>query len=383
MNSTNLTRVFVGVAALVGSSLATESVYAQAPSKALLDCYGVCNRTVPNQQKRNDCFRVCRAGQTPTAPTKTAPAKSGWEFAKPDPATTTPVTQGNLTACYGVCNRTVPDKQKRNACFQACRAGQPTPVGMTEMSPKSKWEFATPAPATITPKASDLTACYGVCNRTVPDRQKRNACFQACRAGQTKILLPGHTPAVGMVQGQGELDKELETSRQTRGACIQSCYDQLNNIDERRRCEDVCYGQHQARSNAAYDRDRARSSVVKAAIGVPAGNCKKGCEALHARYSWEATQRGGEKFPAKATWVPACVARCAPATPVCQEALAILRGAKKFMPGTAGFLGQNRIELWEAKLRGCANPDADTTAVANEIRREWKASLAAPRYRGE
>ena len=380
MNSRNLTRFFWGAAAVLGSALSSDSAFAQAPSKALVDCYGVCNRTVPNQQKRNDCFRVCRAGQSPATSATTTTPKSTWQIATPAPAT----TSGDVTACYGVCNRTVPDKQKRNACFQVCRTGQGSGTGMVTIPAKSKWEFATPAPATITPKSGgDLTACYGVCNRTVPNQQKRNACFQACRSGQSKILLPVHTPAVGTLGGQGELDKELDEARHTRGACIQSCYDRLSNIDERRRCEDVCYGQHQARSNAAYDRNRARESVAKAATGVPSGNCQKGCEALHARYSWEAKQRGGEKFPAKATWVPACVARCSPAMPACQEALAILRGAKKIAPGTAGFLGQNRIELWEAKLRGCANPDQDTLQVVNEIRREWKASLEAPRYRSE
>lgn len=290
---------------------------AQAPSKALLDCYGVCNRTVPNQQKRNDCFRACRGDQAPAATMGAATkSSSGGQTAKPA------TTGGDLTACYGVCNRTVPDQKKRNACFQACRTGQ--------------------------------------------------------GSGGTRLSLP-------TTSNRGELDAELEIARTKRSECIGGCYGRYSDkaIDERRRCEDVCYGQHQARSNAAYDRDFARNRAAKAAATVPAGNCQKGCEALHARYAWEAGQRGGEKFPAKSTWVPACVARCSPAMPACQEALAILRGAKSLKPGTAGFLGQSRIELWEAKLRGCSNPDQDTLQVANEIRREWKASLEAPRYVGE
>jgi hypothetical protein len=69
--------------------------------------------------------------------------------------------------------------------------------------------------------------------------------------------------------------------------------------------------------------------------------------------------------------------------PACNEALAILRGAKNIKPGTAGFLGHTRIELWEAKLGTCSAPDQYTLQTANEVRKAWKESLAAPRYFGE
>jgi len=227
--------------------------------------------------------------------------------------------------------------------------------------------------AAAAPPSKQLVDCYGVCNRTVANAQKRNSCFAQCRASSSgaPAAKQGKSQSQSQSQSQSGLDRELKESGAKLNACGANCAQRhAGNIDQRRRCEDQCYGHWQARNNAA--RDRASAVAGK--------------ERAQGAQKPDAAPKGGKAGPA---------AERQRATACYDEAVAILQSARKIGPGQAGYMGDpsGRLE----RLRS-AKADADrqyarakgqtyvynvVEMICRPVLSEWKSSLAAPRYVGE
>lgn len=73
----------------LSAALALTGAARAAPTRAQLDCYRVCNQTVPQEQKRNACLRSCTAGKGPAgAPSAGRSAAVTPGSSAPKPGTT-------------------------------------------------------------------------------------------------------------------------------------------------------------------------------------------------------------------------------------------------------------------------------------------------------
>jgi hypothetical protein len=209
-------------------------------------------------------------------------------------------------------------------------------------------------------ETKEVLACYSVCNRTVPDKGKRNECFKACRAEGASQSAPRAAPQAPPQTG----------SKFNQRSCHVQCSNKFpQGGSARKSCDNQCAAIAEGKANADKDRDTAEKAVA----------------------AEEKRLKGAGNVKGK----PGPIAERQKALAAYNRALAILKAADRIEAGRAGFIGETKFR--EKRLRDLQQSSEaqfqrakgelyvydPVNMMANQIIKEYNESLKAPRYGAE